>query len=118
MRARRLDGRLVHVLSEFFALGLWPGCWVERERFFASLRMTAEDLRMTAGLDRRFQGVGFVGLLPGEVEIGAAEVTVGGGLAVDRTAKIEGVDDRGGAKVEVLAHEVGQLLIRYDAAAM
>src|SRR5258707_12153701 len=54
---------------------------------------------------------GLVGPLPGQVEIGSAEVAVRGGLAVDRSAQVEGRDDRRWAKVEVARdHALGVLV--------
>ena len=42
----------------------------------------------------------------------AAEVTVGGGLLIDRLAQAQVTDDRAGAQVEVLGDERGDLFIR------
>src|SRR4051794_29216568 len=53
---------------------------------------------------------GAVGALPGEVAVGTAEVAVCSGVAEDRPAQIEPLDDRRGTEVEVLAQQVGQLL--------
>src|SRR3954464_14379185 len=50
--------------------------------------------------------VGFVGALPGEVAVVAAEVAVRRGLRVDRAAQVEVAQDRGRAEVEMLAHEL------------
>ena len=42
-----------------------------------------------------------VGSLPGQIQVRAAEVTVSGGLPVDRAAQVERADDRGRPQVEV-----------------
>ena len=43
-----------------------------------------------------------VGVLPRQVDVGAAEVTVSSGLLVDGAAEVEHLDDAGRAQVEVL----------------
>ena len=50
--------------------------------------------------------VGFVGSLPWQIEIGAAEMPVGGGLLVDRTSQLELANDLQRAQIEVLVDEV------------
>ena len=57
------------------------------------------------------QGVGAVGLLPGQIQVVPAEVAVGGYLAVDGTAQVQIPDDGGGTQVKDLADGLGQLLI-------
>src|SRR5262245_12454728 len=52
------------------------------------------------GQDRRL-----VSPLPGQVEIGAPEVAVRGGLPIDRPAQVERRDDRRGSQVEVALDE-------------
>src|SRR6202011_5077847 len=54
--------------------------------------------------DARLERLDPVGLLPGEIGQLAAEVAVGGGLAVDRPLEVQVPDDRGRAQVEDLAH--------------
>src|SRR4051794_19980109 len=56
-----------------------------------------------------------VGSLPGQVEIRPAEMTVGRRLAVDRCSKAKRVDDRRGAKVEVLVDQAEYSLVRKSA---
>ena len=52
-------------------------------------------------LRRSLQRRGFVGAFPGDIGIvDLAEVSVVGGLAVDRTEQIELLDDLGGFKAE------------------
>ena len=50
-----------------------------------------------------------VGGFPGEIRLGAAEVAVRCGLAVDGAAQIEALDDALGGQREVLANQLGQL---------
>src|SRR5439155_22012916 len=49
--------------------------------------------------------------LPGQVEVGPAEVTVGGGLPVDRAPQLEALDDRAGPEVEVLRDQAPDRLV-------
>ena len=51
------------------------------------------------------QGCGHVGLLPGQSEVGPAEMAVRRGLPIDGAAQIETADDRRRAQVEVLTDE-------------
>jgi hypothetical protein len=60
---------------------------------------------------RAFERFGFVGAFPGEWDIVAAEVTVGGGLAVDGFAQAEVTDDRAGAQVEVFSARIGEAVV-------
>src|SRR5580658_1302221 len=48
----------------------------------------------------------FVGCLPGEIGIAAAEVAVGCGLFVNRAAQVERFDDSAGSELEVGADQV------------
>lgn len=48
---------------------------------------------------------------PGEVGIFTAEVTVGSGLAVNGTAQIESLDDRGGTEVEVFCNDLRKTIV-------
>src|SRR5919199_6737234 len=59
-------------------------------------------------LDTGFGGeqVGFVRLLPGEVEIRATEVAVGGGLLVDRPAQLQLTNDLERTQIEVPVDEL------------
>src|SRR5258708_13940204 len=69
------------------------------------------EIAKTLALSGNFRGrlscfaerVGGVGLFPGETSAGTAEVPVGGGSLVDRTAKIERFNDRLGSEFEVFA---------------
>src|SRR5439155_2455792 len=63
-------------------------------------RMPATEGSVEGGAE----GVGAVGLFPGEAL--APEVAVRGGLLVDRPAQVEVLDDRGRPEVEHLAHHV------------
>src|ERR1700678_2455220 len=63
------------------------------------------------------QGGCLVGCFPGEVRFGAAEVAVGGGLAVDGAAEVEALDDSFWSQGEVFADEFGQLGFAYFAGA-
>ena len=52
-----------------------------------------------------------LGLLPCEVGIGSAEVSVLGGLLIDGSEKVELLDDVAWAEVEVLLHNSDEVLI-------
>src|SRR5215207_3352588 len=58
------------------------------------------------------EGVGSVGLLPGEVVVLAAEVAVGGGLLEDRAVEVEVLAEGTGAHVELALHQPGDLGVR------
>ena len=64
--------------------------------------------RKGVGLQRSLDGLCHIGALPGQIQLGAAEVTVGGGLAVDGAAEIEAADNGGGAQVKDLIHRLLQ----------
>src|SRR5690606_28753851 len=65
-----------------------------------------------AALACRFpQDVRLVGALPREVRELAAEVSVRGGLLVDRAHEVEHLGDAPRAQVEVLAHELADFLV-------
>src|SRR5205814_10702037 len=55
--------------------------------------------------------LGLVGAFPGERRQLAAEVTVAGRFAVDRPAQIQRLDDAARRQLEVLAKELGNLLV-------
>src|SRR5262245_30509501 len=59
--------------------------------------------------ERALQVTDAGGVLPGEVLVLTTEVTVGGGLLVDRPAQLEVADDGGRAEVEHVAHGVADL---------
>src|SRR5918993_1435707 len=61
---------------------------------------------------RGAERVGLVGALPGELRLGAPEVSERGGLLVDRPAQVERLDDPARREVEVRAHDVTDLLVR------
>src|SRR5215813_3290574 len=61
--------------------------------------------------DRGTQRVYLVEALPGGVDVGAAEVPVGGGGLVDRAPQLQRLDDAGGPEVEVLADQPHQRLV-------
>src|SRR5713101_5374667 len=56
---------------------------------------------------------GEVQFLPGQIEVGTAEVSVRRRLLVDRTTQLEPVDDAAGTEVEVLVDERLDLLVAY-----
>ena len=64
------------------------------------------------------QRLGLVGLLPGEGVQFAAEVAVAGRLAVDRPAQVERLDDAARRQLEVLADQLGDLLVGQAALAV
>jgi hypothetical protein len=55
---------------------------------------------------RAFERFGFVDVFPGEWDVVAAEVAVGGGLAVDGFAQAKVTDDRAGVQIRVFVDEV------------
>ncbi len=57
------------------------------------------------------EGLGVLGPLPGELGLGAAEVATAGGLAVDRPAEVEVLDDPGRGERERLADQLGDLVV-------
>ena len=57
------------------------------------------------------QGLDGVGLFPREVKIGAAEVTVGRDLLIDRAAEIECFDDGGRAQIKAALHQFAQTVV-------
>src|SRR5215210_4416719 len=63
------------------------------------------------------QGVGAVGLLPGEARLLTPEVAVGGGRRIDRTPQFEVPDNRPGPQIEVFLDESlqGRLVDRLGA---
>src|SRR5258707_4980804 len=56
------------------------------------------------------QGVGAIGLFPGESRSGAAEVAVSSCLLVNRTAQIKRLDDRLLRERKILPHQFGDFL--------
>src|SRR4029079_15779880 len=70
-------------------------------------RLIPLDLRRLLAHARvRLQRRGLVRLLPREVVVLAAEVAICGRLAEDRAGQVEVADDRAGAQVEVLLHQL------------
>src|ERR1700694_1263643 len=61
--------------------------------------------------------LGQIGALPGELRLGAAEVTVGRSLLVDGSHQIEHLAQTIGCQVEMLADELRQALARQAAGA-
>jgi len=59
-----------------------------------------------------------VRLFPGELGLLAAEVAVGGSLLVDRAQQVEHLDDALGPQVEVLQHQLRDLLVGEHARAL
>ena len=57
------------------------------------------------------EGSGFVGAFPGELRLFTAEVAVGSSVAVDRFDQVQHLQDAVGTQVEVLAHQVCNLLL-------
>ena len=55
--------------------------------------------------------VELLGGLPGEVGVVSAEVAVGGGLLVDGSEEVELLDDVAWAEVEVLLHDLNEVLV-------
>ena len=59
-----------------------------------------------------------VGVLPGQIHVGAAEVAIGGSLLVDGAAEIQVLDDLGRAHVEAIVDDGGELLLVQHAGAV
>src|SRR3989344_1877411 len=59
----------------------------------------------------------FIGLLPAEFGLFAAEVAVGCGLLIDRAQQVQHLDDALRAQVEMLTHQRCQTLVRHHARA-
>src|SRR5579859_7428863 len=57
-------------------------------------------MRCGGGSYGGFQAIGVVGAFPGDVQVRAAEVAVGGSLFEDGAAQVQGFDDAARAKVE------------------
>src|SRR5215216_5703807 len=57
------------------------------------------------------QRFGLISALPGELDIVAAEVTIGSGLLIDRLTQVQVTDDRAGAQVEEFVDESGDIFI-------
>ena len=74
--------------------------------------------RRNRGVQETLQLVHHVGVLPGQVNVGAAEVTVSGGLLVDGTAQVQLLNDLGRTHIKALVHDVGQLLLGEHAGAI
>src|SRR3954454_25147701 len=64
-----------------------------------------------ADAGRGADGVGLVGRFPGELRLVAAEVAVGSGLFEDGTAELERFHDGARRHLEVLAYEIGDLVL-------
>src|ERR1700744_1540184 len=60
----------------------------------------------TRCLDGPLEVVDLVELLPRQVDVGAAEVPVRGGLRVDRAQQVQVAHDRTGSQVEDLGHDL------------
>src|SRR4029434_7501396 len=67
------------------------------------------------GAPQRF---GAVDVLPRELGLVAAEMAVGGGLAIDRTQEVEHLDDALRTKVEMRGDELRDLRVRKLAGAL
>src|SRR3954468_5612389 len=86
----------------------WPG----------GLKARPYTERRTASQARaRFERCGLVGFLPRELRFGPPEVTERRGLLVDRPPQVELLHDAAGRELEMLAHQLGDLLFRNPARA-
>src|SRR5271165_5205015 len=74
-------------------------------RYCALLRVRLRQARLLA------QRRGLIGLLPREVGIVAAKMSVSRGLAIDRTPQVKRLDDAFRRQLEVGAHQFGDLEI-------
>src|SRR4051812_47617823 len=75
-----------------------PSCCLSRRRRLGHARLLAEQ-------------VGLVGRFPRRIDVVAAEVAVRRRPLVDRATQIQLLDDRRGAKVEVLADQLADDLL-------
>src|SRR6185503_11370292 len=75
----------------------------------------AAAVGVTVGADvlagRRFERLGLGGLLPEEVGILPAEVTLGRGRLVDGPPEVQLADERAPAAIEVGAYDLGQAIL-------
>lgn len=94
--------------AEYSYFGTWSP-FLRRTPHGCDARMRQRLLRADRGLEL----LDLVGLLPRELNVRAAEVTIRGGLQINRTFQIQLVDNRGGAQVEDLAHGGGDLASRH-----
>src|SRR5699024_10596960 len=62
--------------------------------------------------------LGFIRTLPGELRFLSSEVTVSGGLRVDRTLQIKHLDNAGRSQIKMFSNQFGDLFIRNDAGAL
>src|SRR5690606_39452483 len=76
---------------------------------------TVERPGLEAGV--LLERVGLVGTFPGELGLGPTEVSERCGLAVDRSPQVERLDDAARRQVEVLADQLGHLLVGHLAGA-
>src|SRR5574344_2287942 len=90
---------------------LWSAFTLLRNMNFAPKRLCPLTRALVLQTSRCTQRSRFVGALPGEFGLFAAEVAVGGGFGVNGAQQIEHLDDAFGAQVKVLLHQLGDLLI-------
>src|SRR5213075_530120 len=82
----------------------------------AAITITTRFIRaLEAGV--RLERRRFVGPLPRELRLGAAEVAERGGLLVDRPAQVQLFDDSARRQLEVRADDSGDLFLRDPAGA-
>src|SRR5215218_1044005 len=104
-RAQSTRGTVPRSLGHANASSVGGGVKHRRRRWFA----TALRGRAGAQAGGRAQRVGLVGALPREVVVLASEVTVRGGLLVDRAVQPQVLAERARAQVEVLVDELRDL---------
>ncbi|KFM89129.1 hypothetical protein DJ90_6225 [Paenibacillus macerans] len=62
-----------------------------------------------------FQRFGLIYAFPRQIDVRTSKMTVGCGLAINRTAKIQHTNDARRTKIEILANELHQFFFRYFA---
>ena len=68
-----------------------------------------ENLQIFRGF---LEQIDLVKVLPREIDVRSAEMTIRGGRGVNRTLEVEIANDRGGAEIETLFDQLGELVIR------
>src|SRR6516164_5628674 len=90
-------------------MGADEACRARNQRVQLRARLAAN----CGGAQTRAESLSLVRVLPGGIDISTAEVTVGGGVLINRPAEPEVADDRARPQVEVLVDEVENDIIAH-----